>query len=278
MASLRKENDRGRVGWRLQFRHGKKRRSLWLGDSSKRAANTVVRHVDELVRTSKANSRPDPETVRWAAGIDDRIRDALVKWDLIEATKEPTAAERTCGTFFDAYIDGRTDLKPTTRTKYKQAAKWFTDRIERDRLMADIAPTEIDQWRRWMIQQGLAQATANKHAKRIKKLFAEAVRARIIAESPAADQRIGGEVNRDRDHNITRANAVSILAKCDTEWALTSGYAAMLVFAVRRRSWGCNGPTCIGQKTDCASIASKRGCVFARSFPSCDLCWMPHGL
>ena len=71
--------------------------------------------------------------------------------------------------------------------------------------------------------EGLAISTANKHAKRVKKLFAQAVRAKLISASPAADQRIGPEVNRERDFYIDRATATKVLAECDTEWALIFG-------------------------------------------------------
>ena len=39
MASLRKENDRGRKGWRIQFRDAdKRRRSIWLGNIEEQTA------------------------------------------------------------------------------------------------------------------------------------------------------------------------------------------------------------------------------------------------
>tara|TARA_R110002073_G_scaffold332412_2_gene518469 strand:- start:14008 stop:15270 length:1263 start_codon:yes stop_codon:yes gene_type:complete len=198
----------------------KKRKSLWLGAMSKRAADSVARHVDELVRAKGANTLPDADSAKWAAGLEGRLRETLCKWGLIETRKEIPINERTVGAFFDTYIAGLTDLEASTRNKYTQASSWFTVKVGREKLLQDVTPAEIDHWRRWMLQEGLAQATANKHAKRIKKLFSEAVRARVIEVSPAVDQRIGGEVNRDRDHYISRSDAVKILKKCDTEWAM----------------------------------------------------------
>lgn len=66
-------------------------------------------------------------------------------------------------------------------------------------------------------------STANKHSKRLKKLFQQAVRAKLLSESPAADQRIGPEVNRTRDFYIDRATASKVLSQCDPEWALIFG-------------------------------------------------------
>jgi len=71
--------------------------------------------------------------------------------------------------------------------------------------------------------RGMATSSANKHAKRVKKLFAQAVRAKLISESPSADQRIGPEVNRTRDYYIDRATAKKVLDVCDVEWGLIFG-------------------------------------------------------
>jgi hypothetical protein len=44
---------------------------------------------------------------------------------------------------------------------------------------------------------------------------AHAVRAKLLVESPAADQWIGPEVNRERDHYVDRFTTERILAECD---------------------------------------------------------------
>jgi hypothetical protein len=84
MASLRKEKDCNRSGWQLQFRQYGKRRSLWLGVMSKRAAEAVARHVEELVRAGAAGVMPDASTAALAASVDGRIRETLEGWQLID--------------------------------------------------------------------------------------------------------------------------------------------------------------------------------------------------
>ena len=59
MASLAKENDRGRKGWRLRFYQNGKRRSLWIGDVSKRIADGVAYNIDLLVQAKAAGQKPD---------------------------------------------------------------------------------------------------------------------------------------------------------------------------------------------------------------------------
>ncbi len=233
MGSLRREKDRGRIGWRLQFMDNRsERRVLWIGNVSKRAAETVARHVNELVRARRAGVAAEIESAKWANELTGRLRERLAEWGLVGAERKVqlTDAARLCGPYFDHYVQSRTDLKEVTRTKYDQSAKCFTKYAGRDRSLSDVTPIDIDNWRRWMIDKsagGLAVATANKHAKRIKKMFADAVRAKLIGENPVADQKIGSEVNRQRDYYIDHLTSAKLLRKLtsdgETQWALIFG-------------------------------------------------------
>lgn len=223
MASLRKESDRGRTGWRLQFRHDGDRRSLWLGGINKRQADTIARHVEELADAFAKNMPASPEAVNWAndLAVDGRLYSTLLKWRLVEPRQAINPLDRVCKTFFERLIAERWEGR--TATNYKQGARSFVEHFGNDRTLASISPAEFDAWHRWMVKQGLAKATANKRAKMVKTMLKEAVRARIIAESPASESKIGGEVNRSRDHYVTLADTSAILEKCDVEWAVIFG-------------------------------------------------------
>ncbi len=223
MASLRKENDRGRVGWRLQFRQGEKRRSLWLGPMSKRAADTVSRHIEELVCASTANVTPAAEAESWLALLDGRIHTTLVKWGLARPKRVIPVEQRICSTFFASHLADRSDWDSRTKNNYQQAIGWFLKRFGENKHIESVTLAEFDSWHRWMVSSGLAQSTANKHAKRLRTLFNVAMRSKLLTENPASGTRIGGEVNRDRDHYIGRADADLIIAKSDIEWSLIFG-------------------------------------------------------
>ncbi len=118
--------------------------------------------------------------------------------------------------------------------KYEQSAKYFIRHVGPNRLLGDVTPADIGAWRLWLMSsaipakgdkptRGMSVSSANKHAKRIKKLFAQAVRAKLLSESPSADQRIGPEVNRARDFYIDRPTVQRVLDGCDTEWAMIFG-------------------------------------------------------
>ena len=237
MASLHKQGG-NRPGYKLRFRDQTNRqRVLWLGDVSTRSAETVARHVSELERAYKAGDAPDAGTAKWANELSGRLRERLAAWGFVGAERKHGGgnATRMIGPFFAGYIASRTDLKPTTVYKYEQSVKYFEKFAGANRLLADVTASDIDAWRLWLISEeltpaaagkparGLAISTANKHSKRLKKLFQQAVRAKLLSESPAADQRIGPEVNRTRDFYIDRATASKVLSQCDPEWALIFG-------------------------------------------------------
>ncbi len=242
MASLRLETDRGRTGWRLQFVDAsKRRRSLWLGDVPNRAAETIARHITELVRAFGAGVAPEAESARWANELTGRLRQRIAVLGLVGAERRSNTVDavRLCKPYFESYIASRTDLKQATRVKYTHSADCFIKYVGKTRLLSDVTPSDIDAWRLWMVKKGifegtdttpprgLAVATANKHAKRVKKMFAQAVRARLLCTLPAADQKIGAEVNRERDYYIDNLTSQKLLKQCrdglQPEWALIFG-------------------------------------------------------
>ncbi|WP_162006877.1 tyrosine-type recombinase/integrase [Roseimaritima sediminicola] len=207
----------------MRFYQDGKRRSLYLASLSKRAADNVARHVDELATAYAANIPPAPETTRWANGTEGSIRKSLERWGLIDSRPAQTADCRLCVPFFESWIveNCRTDR---TENNYRQAVKWFVRRFGSDRTLTSITPAEFASWHRWMIHADrLAPSTANKHAKRIRTLFKNAIDARLLAENPGTGTKLGSEVNSDRDHYVSREDAARIIAVCDTEWALIFG-------------------------------------------------------
>lgn len=56
----------------------------------------------------------------------------------------------------------------------------------------------------------------NKHAKRVRTMFKEAIKARIVTETPCGETRIGGEVNPDRDYIVSLGETMAALTACPT--------------------------------------------------------------
>lgn len=235
MASLRKESDRGRVGWRLQFRCEGKRRSLWLSDPSKRRAETVMRHVDELVLAKSSGGKIDAGTKLWVESLTGKLFQSLVRCGLVEARSDSATdeAQKELKGFCDAYIKSRTDVAQSTRDNYGHARRLLVERFGEKHPIEAITEGDAERWRRWLLSRPvawdedkkptktMAVATVSKHVKRAKTMFDEAVKDRLLDSNPFKNLKTGSEANRDRDHFITREAAAAVLRGCpDEQWRL----------------------------------------------------------
>jgi len=227
MASLTKESGK-RKGWRLRFYLNKKRRSLWLGNVSKRISDGIAYNVDQLAQAKEAGQRPDAAAAKWADSLDGRIRDTLVGWGLVDpiAQRLKKDSGNKLTAFLDSYIEGRTDIGKGARTNYLQARRLLVDYFKADRSLRSITPADADRWRRWMLNRvvkaatehkpakKMATATVSKHVKRAKTMFADAARDRLIDVSPFADLKGSSEANKSRHHFIGRQTAATVLKAC----------------------------------------------------------------
>lgn len=237
MASLIFRKDRNREGWLLSFYTAdKKQRSIWLGESSKRNAHNVKRHVEELVRAQKANSRPEADSEAWAESTRGNLRESLVKFNLAkpEQVRPTDDASMYLGPFIDHYIEKRTDLKPMTVVMFKQVRSWAVAYFSERKPIASITQADFEQWLRWMTAEPtetelkskskvrkLAKSSATKHAKRLRQMLEFALRSRLVDENAGEGTRLGSEVNPSRQRFITRAMAADVLSKCPSiEWKL----------------------------------------------------------
>lgn len=240
MASFRKEVDRGRTGFRIQFRLEGRRSSLWLSDPNEHRAQTTAKHIEELIHAHKAGERPEPETVRWAKKLEGKLFDKLAKLGLVEPKRGRATGEegRLLGPFCDSYIRSRSDLASGTIDNYGHAKRLLVEKFGESALIGSITEADAERWRRWLLARPvkwdetgkviktMAEATVSKHIKRSKTMFAEAVKDRLLDENPFAKLRTGCEVNRDRDHFIDRKSAFQVLLGCpDHVWQLIFAFA-----------------------------------------------------
>ena len=207
---------------------------------SKRAAEAVARHVEELVRAGAAGVKPDASAAAWAASVDGRIRKTLEGWQLIDPIN-PTAgtdAGRLLGPFLDAYIADRSDIGTGTATNYGQARRLLMEYFDTDRSLSSITPADADRFRAWLLSRPvawdddgnvtkrMAKATVSKHIKRTKTMFNHAVRDGLLDSSPFADQKGGNESNKDRHHFVDRQTTAAVLDACpDHDWRMVFALA-----------------------------------------------------
>jgi len=227
MASVSKLDSDGRKGFRVRFYSDKRLREIYLAGLTKRhesMANKVAAHCEDLSKAKSNNVAPSAEAMAWANGTEGNLRENLVAWGLVEptSTKLTTDEGRLLGAYLTAYIDGRSDVKPVTRTNYKQTRRLLVEYFGENHSLKAITKADAERWRRWMMsEKALAVASVSKHGKRAKTMLSDAVKDRLLAESPFADLKGGNESNSERHRFIGPDVASKVLAACpDDDWRL----------------------------------------------------------
>jgi len=193
-----------------------KRRSIRLGKSSIRQAESVKVHVERLVTASISGHAVDDETTRWLVDRDDALKDKLSRVGLIQGQ-----AVSTLEAFLDEYVVSRTDLKPRTIAKLLTTEKSLVGFLGSTISLRDVSPGDADDWRRSLLKAGLSENTVRKHASIAKQFFTAAIRKRLIFSNPFADLKSTIRPNPSRFYFVTRDEADAVLDACpDAQWRL----------------------------------------------------------
>jgi len=214
MASITREPN-GR--WRLRFMGaGDKRLSIFLGKMPQREAERFADAIDRLAALRATGQGLDPETIRWVAGVPQAIKNKLVAGGLMIAPEKIAL-----GPFLAAYAAGRTDVKPGSRTAYKQAIGSLVGLLGANRALSDVTEGDAEALRIRMAADGYAQATIARRIKYCRQFFAAAVRQRLVDANPFQAVKVGSQQNRSRFQFVSRQEAAAIAAVCpDAEWRL----------------------------------------------------------
>src|SRR5437660_7924127 len=95
------------------------RKAIRLGKIDRRSAEAIARHVEALL-AAKIGGQPVPrDTAAWLANVGAALHDKLARAGLINH-REDNSHALALGPFVDAFLAGRDDLKPNTRTAFIQ--------------------------------------------------------------------------------------------------------------------------------------------------------------
>ncbi len=215
MASvIRDKNGRKRIG----FTAGDgTRKSLRLGKATLRQAEAVKVRVEQLVMSSAGITGVlDDETTKWLTGLDEVMYDKLAAVGLVAPR---TSAD--LGAFITGYIRERKDVKAGTATFYGHTKRNLIDFFGADKPLREITPGEADQWRLYLLGQGLAENTVRRRCKMAKQFFKVAVKRELIPKNPFSELKGAVRGNAKRLYFISREEARKVLEACPcAEWRL----------------------------------------------------------
>jgi len=211
----------------LQFRtENGMRKTIRLGAIGYDVAQEFKRKVERLLSWRATGDTPDAQTARWVSSLSDDMHDKLVKAGLV-SPRVPVSDAPKLSEFLDKYIRQRTDLKPSSIKKLKQtiehAKAYFTAAPSIDTITADNAKD----WRVWLLERGLAEATVRQHCRNAKAIFNDACERELIKANPFRKLK-SASIAAVRDRYVTTQETHQILESCpNAQWRALFGLARL---------------------------------------------------
>ena len=193
-----------------------KRPAIYLGQVTKKAADQVRYHIEEIVSARLTNTPLNATTSQWMNTLSDSMHEKLAAVGLVEAKKTTMLGE-----WVDRYIEGRKSLKPGTIRNLRRNADLLIGYFGRERELVSINCGDADDWRDHLASKGFAPATIGRAVKRARQFFIAAMRRDLVSENPFADVNAPMQVNDNRRQYIpaeTIYKAIDVAP--NAEWRL----------------------------------------------------------
>jgi len=221
MASLETRNNKNGKTYRVRLSDGESpnRPRIGFGRVTKRQAETAKINIENLIRAKNTGSEISIAVQSWLNGLGDPIRKRLESLGLAEPTKRKV--EITLAAWVDGYIESRTDIKPNTKRNMLAARNDLFGFCNSSMSIADFSAYDAEEFRRHLLEQGLAENTIRRRCKRIKQFFSAARKKRLIDENPFDGIPTSTVSNPKRQQFISREDIQKVLDACpDNEWRL----------------------------------------------------------
>ena len=215
MASISQNKQTGRRVIQFQAPDGK-RHTLRLGKVTRKQAEHMRLRVEQLPGVKMTDSPLDPDTAKWVCGLDATMQKKLGAVGLISI-----ASAIGLENFIDAYIKGRTDVKPSTKIMYGQTRRRLLGYFKPETLLRQITQPQAIEWRKHLATTGLSDNTIRQTTGIAKQFFAAAIKEGDLETNPFEGLPCIVRSNPKRAYFITRPEAEAVLNACpDAEWRL----------------------------------------------------------
>src|SRR5262245_20693786 len=161
MASLSFVEERGRRGWKIQFRDAARRkRVIWLGEMPRRSAETFKARVEELVGYAASQTMPGPKVVEWLDGLKEKFKTKLANLELIEAPEGGADVPETLGELLTEYQAMRSSLGARSKLNLGQTIKSLNRYFLENKKLRSFTPADGLRYRDWALSKGKKLKTA----------------------------------------------------------------------------------------------------------------------
>ena len=194
------------------------RKTIRLGKVPRRYAEAVKVKVEDLAFAAITGHAPADETSRWLTSLGLALYDKLARVGL---TKRRDSAK--LGAFLANYVEGRSDVKPATREVWSQVVRNLLNHFGDDRALPTITEGDAEDFKMFLITQGLAPVTVHKRLQFARMFFRGAKRRELITSNPFEEISNPAVMLPDRQYFVTNNETERLLAASDLTWRVIVG-------------------------------------------------------
>src|SRR5262249_31617635 len=158
------------------------RKAIRLGKCDRKSAEAICRHVERLLEAKIGGQPVSRDTAGWLTEIGPTLRKKLASVGLIEPPKRASLGE-----FLRSYVLSRPDVKPATLEVWRQPCRNLTDFFKESKPLRSITAGDCDQFKAWLLTQGLAPATVAKRLSFARTFMHVARKHKLIEEKPFSE-------------------------------------------------------------------------------------------
>ena len=198
------------------------RRTVSLGEMTKNVASRIALHVEQLLENIRNGRNTDDDTEVWMASLPLKLRNRFAEAGLMpgRVPSMESFMPEMLGQFLESYIEMRSDLKGSSRTKLQQTKNKLLAFFGAERTLRSITSGDADAWR-IRLGETLAENSLRRHCGLAKQYFNAAMRRELIQKNPFSDLVCAVKRNTARYHFQSRADSTAILDNCPgIEWRL----------------------------------------------------------
>jgi integrase len=201
----------------IEFWISGERYRVKLGDETRKGAETVCTHIENLLKAKKIG-RLEDITADWLGKIDEPMHAKLVRAGLTHPRR--AAASAALGAFIDQFLAGRPDFKHFTRVNFNQVKKKLVGYFGENRELRGISADDAERFRQSMIDDEYGENSMGRVIGRCRQLFKVAIRRGLYdGANPFDGMSAAVRADKSRQFFITREVIGKVLDACpDAQW------------------------------------------------------------
>lgn len=213
MASVNKDSK----GWRvIYYDSAKQKKQIRLGKFNKKQAQLISSRVESILSAQSSGAGLDRETAQWLATISPELHQKLVNVGLVQPRSTMLLDD-----FIEDYKAKRVDTKGSTQLKWRSAQRKLVAFFGAKKNLREINSGEADEFRLFLLGQGLEENSVRRYCGIAKQFFGAAVKRKLIEENPFSGVVAAVTGNADKFYFLSRSDADKILEVCpDLQWKL----------------------------------------------------------